>query len=550
MGKIKDNLLHIIITACLSSVIIYDFYFPHIKKNLNPWIFNDDTRQHIAPLYSYYDNTLFRDDYISQVFRESFLPPLYKGLFKLTSLAWSPEMVSVWISYILIFIFIIFLSLSAKDIAGWTGFYMTVLLVSTNCLYLERIVGGIARNFSLPILSIAMWALFKNKPFVICFLIILSATIYPFITPLLFAVLLCSLFLDKEQIDWSNKKKLLVTLATVVLTLIAIAPQLVGVLGQGGYIFNVKSSHPINVNSEGNIFSTLIMFCGACASLNGYLIGKVGFNLIFIILTLYVLIQYALSNKNAKKLLVFVLISLSAIILSRDIFRDIMLTQRLLIYPLIVFTPLVLMYSVKFCLEVPDKINFKNKDQIKRLISFALVSLSMFWAFEGSYRFSSRCGLVKKIKNNEREIYKRISTLSKDALIAGWPSGIIDSVPLLSRRKAFLTKETDRNLMKSFTAEMRDRMKALTDAYFAQDVKPIIDLNTKHKVDYLIVNLKYFTEAPKSHKKVYIKHLEDKFKQSNFLLPKIIDNYKAYSKDNYVIVDLNKFTQHFAQNQE
>ena len=96
---------------------------------------------------------------------------------------------------------------------------------------------------------------------------------------------------------------------------------------------------------------------------------------------------------------------------------------------------------------------------------------------------------------SHRPLYSFIATLPPDSVIAGWPLGIMDNVPYLGRRNAFLTYETHQVLHMEYMQEMRKRMTALIDAYLGQDIQPLLDLNKRFGVDYLLVDKRHFAKG-------------------------------------------------------
>ena len=71
----------------------------------------------------------------------------------------------------------------------------------------------------------------------------------------------------------------------------------------------------------------------------------------------------------------------------------------------------------------------------------------------------------------------------------------MDNVPYLSRRNVFLTYETHQVMHLEYMQEMRTRMTALIDAYLGQDIQPLLDLNKRFGVEYLLVDKRHFTKG-------------------------------------------------------
>jgi hypothetical protein len=94
-------------------------------------------------------------------------------------------------------------------------------------------------------------------------------------------------------------------------------------------------------------------------------------------------------------------------------------------------------------------------------------------------------------------VYAALRKLPKSAVVAGWPKGIMDNVPLVTLRTAFLTYETHVPYHTKMTELMRERMRALIEAYFARDPAPLRRLRDEFSVSHLLVDLRHFDgDAP------------------------------------------------------
>jgi hypothetical protein len=93
-------------------------------------------------------------------------------------------------------------------------------------------------------------------------------------------------------------------------------------------------------------------------------------------------------------------------------------------------------------------------------------------------------------------LLEAVGDTPRDALIAGWPNGPIQDVPLAARRVAFITWESHQAFHTGYLDAMRVRMRALIDAYFAADPEPLVRLRDAHGVTHLIVEPRHLDEHP------------------------------------------------------
>lgn len=100
------------------------------------------------------------------------------------------------------------------------------------------------------------------------------------------------------------------------------------------------------------------------------------------------------------------------------------------------------------------------------------------------------------VLNPETKMYEFVRSLPKDALIAGWPGGVIDNVPYVCRRRAFMTRENHLTFQKGYVLEMRRRIHALMIALFSDDARGLLELRDTFDVTHLIVEAEYLSKPP------------------------------------------------------
>ncbi len=97
----------------------------------------------------------------------------------------------------------------------------------------------------------------------------------------------------------------------------------------------------------------------------------------------------------------------------------------------------------------------------------------------------------------EEPVYTAIAGLPGDALIAGWPRGIIDNVPYLLRRRVLVSFETHQPQYAGYVLSMRRRAQAVFAAYFATTLEPILELRDRHGVTHLLIDHRALERPPR-----------------------------------------------------
>jgi hypothetical protein len=140
-------------------------------------------------------------------------------------------------------------------------------------------------------------------------------------------------------------------------------------------------------------------------------------------------------------------------------------------------------------------------------------------------------------------LYKFLSTLPKDVLIAGYPKDM-DDIPLFSKRKVLMNRELALPYYKNYYSEIRRRTFDFFAAYYSNDPGEILGFCRKYGIDYIVVNKNHFNKEFLSGKIYYspfgeyAKSLIEKNK--TFVLDNIADSKKVFKNDTYYVVNCEK----------
>ena len=104
-------------------------------------------------------------------------------------------------------------------------------------------------------------------------------------------------------------------------------------------------------------------------------------------------------------------------------------------------------------------------------------------------------GLTVRV-DPEEPVYVAIAGLPSDALLAGWPRGVIDNVPYLLRRRVLVSFETHQPQHAAYVLSMRRRAQAVFAAYFATTPEPILELRDRHGVTHLLIDFGRLERPP------------------------------------------------------
>jgi hypothetical protein len=143
----------------------------------------------------------------------------------------------------------------------------------------------------------------------------------------------------------------------------------------------------------------------------------------------------------------------------------------------------------------------------------------------------------------ETGLYRVIAALPPDAVVAGWPTGPIDSAPYLARRRALLTFETHQALHRGHTEEMRRRGRALIDAYFATAWRPVAALRDGFGVTHLLLDRRHLRGRPPDYFApfdTWIAEAWSRGQRAGFVLAQPPAGMTALAEGDLVLLDLGR----------
>jgi hypothetical protein len=169
--------------------------------------------------------------------------------------------------------------------------------------------------------------------------------------------------------------------------------------------------------------------------------------------------------------------------------------QRYAQYAIPVLVPLGLVAGLRGLFPAREREGPPTPGRARATTGFVLaVGTVVLLLFGGSGPLPRRDDYT--LRRPDRPLYSAIKKLDESALIAGWPEGVMNQVPIATKRTAFLTQETHMPYHSEMTLLMRERMRALIAAYFATDTWPLRELVTRFGVTHLVVEWSHFHTPP------------------------------------------------------
>lgn len=500
-----------LIAVCLVAGILAWLHGPvlasHVAFAFDPWHFADDVRVLIHPLFRVEDASVFPGDPSVEYFLRS-LPDGYRLLYETFGRVAGVVLLSKLLPYLLLAVTLGCLAFAAGRISGAGAVLGTLSLGLGSAYLLGRMAGGLPRSFALALLSAGVAALVAGRVRGLALLVVIAAGFYPVAALLLGVTLARWLLLPwQERGDaaaWSLRRRVVTVVVAGLLAGLVLLPSVVrlreyGVAitpalwrafpeaGPGGRFDAVDRPPfpPLPEAAESPLVATLV---GAGRPLvPGMNQADHGATFVMLLFALALIAWVLLARRRpeAQRMLSF----LAAVTLCHALALvsglRLFIPERYVAYGIPVLALVVVPAALGACTRAVRP----AVQLVPVLYNLALLALL-------GARGSSWTGITVAIPPAEFALYDAIRTLPRSAVIAGFPGEAIDNVPYLTRRAAFITRETQMPFHAQYTRLERERTRALIQGYFAVSNDALRAFRERTHVTHLLVDRRHFATRP------------------------------------------------------
>jgi hypothetical protein len=485
----------------------------HVREAANPLVFNDDVRQWIVP-FNRYTGEGVRSGHVPDDYHRSVMPAGYWLLYRGLAPVLDPATLSKLLPYPLFLVALFGVAMAARYLGGAPLALMALALALQAPQPFARMTGGLPRTFAFPLLSLGLWALVAGRARLLAALVVVAQAFYPVAAAILGLSLGTLLFIvpraDRgEAAGWSGRRRvaafvLVAACATAVFVPTALATARWGrmlgpadvasypELGPGGrFLPEDRAPYPDLPASARLILETTLKGAGPPLVPPGLPAQRADL-MTDGLAVLLVLGVTALAgwSQGARRMLALALASSVGYVAARAVAPHLSTPQRYLAYSL----PLLAMVALPAGTAALAQVGLRARTRRGTAVGAVLVVGTALLLLGG--RGDSRSGYTVVIDADTR-IYGFLRSLPPDALIAGWPGGVIENVPYVCRRSAFLTLETHQPIHEAYALEMRRRMSILIAALLGDDETALRDLHETFGVSHLIVDVRHFSQPPR-----------------------------------------------------
>lgn len=554
LPTIRKLLIFIFVFSC---IVAWKAYLVDLN---NPYVVGDDARSVLVGVLRFSDPNLFPNYFLAD-YAEHFVNPGVRFLYFLSSGFVDPIAFSKIISFFILVTSTIFLFKLIHEItSSMVSSTLASLFFASISTFKISIVGGFPRSFTLLLTILFLYFLIKRY-WIKVFAVLASAIlIHPISFLVCYGTFVLSSFSFKKgsiSIDKDRKRTISLIVSLAFATLILVPQNILNnssnigkTMGpaiakteaayyEGGRPGNVSlptqnvlqaSYHqligPFTLNSKAKTLD------GSGFSKEKSIVTRLLFGLT--LLWLYIAIKKGLKivPKEITCYLLSGLIcySLADIFFIKLYFPDRYIANFGLISLIIVFS------SLNFLLQSLDLFLVK-KIWFTLIVFFA--SLGIFLASD----FTSSIGM-----NNyfyDKPILEYISKLPNDTVVAAFPAGTADSIPLLARRKSFIFQELSNPLYDQHWKWVKGKTMELFHAYYSDDLKEVEHFMESNGINYFLVDSRHFKKDFLSRDKIYFNPFSEQILEiirgkKNFALQRIVPSNQDFRLREKYIVSLKK----------
>jgi hypothetical protein len=493
----------------------------HAARAFSKSIIADDMRIQLPYFFHYADPRLFPNDVIGRYHAEG-TSDLFRALYALGAKTVDVVVLGKIVTYVTLAVTIAGVVVTASKLSGRAAAFAAGILAIGSAVFIQRVAGGLPRSFAFPALAWAAACLAAGWPRGLAVITVVGAGLYPVI-PVICGMALSIFLLVLPRADrgparhWSLKKRLVVLGVTAFAAGLLLAPFALRMRKYGPAIRPAEVAVFPEIGRGGRVgpdeqiggpsFFEMAYEDAREAAVGagrGFVrswherikeprkgaIPLTGLTL----LTLFGVARLGLSRRGRgfRRLAALALAAFVGFHLAELVRPSLIHPQRYVKY---VVPILVLAVTPSVALAfLPRRALRGKRGQLFGTLAVLGWGLLLVGFLGG--RGPSRAGFTVEIEATDRGLFKAIRKLPVSALLAGWPKGAIDNVPLVARRTVFVNHQSYQPYHKKMTLELRRRATAVVEAALSSDTGALLRLRDEFGVTHFVVEREILRNPP------------------------------------------------------
>lgn len=548
--------------------VFYEPGLSRLNNILDPYAFNGDALQHIAPVWAFRNPALLGNDYILTYYLQALHPPLFKAIYAGLSVFVAPPIACKIVTLGLSAFFILICSLTAWRVSGGAAAFIALLFTTGASIKHAYCMGGLQRGFGFCSGALALYLMSTGNCVGLGILSVVSAVLYPAasvfsLTALGVLLILPGRFRGQAS-QWSLCKRAAFLAACAVLLGVAVLPQLRGAAPYGEQLTMKSEAEYAEWGrdgrySEGDRGVPVSFMRRVYSGARGGLIASSSkksaerearslslFDLspnqmcsIVLWATCAFTLFLAIRTRHqispiAARVAAFTIAMSISFIAATVLFPRLYIPSRYLALGLTPFFPAIFpcVWS-----EFAKRFSPGRSATVATILSL-LLGGSFFLATGWLHLQASPFASARK----QEPLIQFIQSLPEDTVIAAWPRGFANYIPMTTGRSVLVFEEGHQIFHRTFLEEMRRRMRALIEVFAAVDEKPIQELRKNYNVTHLLIDTELLTHNPQYFapfdREVRVARVAQK--GSPLYLEDLVKRAGVFTFEDFVLVDLAK----------
>jgi len=483
----------------------------HARNAADDTIFNDDVRQQIPPFFRYAEPELAEKDDLGDYYLANF-PLGFRALYTVAGRFRGAVTLSEVLPYLLLAGTVFCLAITAFRLGGSVAAFGAVALCLASSIYLAKSAGGLPRSFALPLFAAWLAAATWGRIRLAAAGVGLGALFYPVAAfcsgvALAVLVLLYPAASRGEAEGWSLRRRLLWLAAAATAGALLIAPvkwsargygPLLGPsdvdrypeAGPGGrYGPDIAPPYPSFVATTPEILEDVVFGAGQpwletpgtwARTAAG---GKAWLGAVLLVAGIGWL-RLVRRDPAAVRFTALLPAAVVCYYAARLLAPHLFVPARYAFYPVVLLATIGIPAGFAGLVRDPER---RWRGLRRRTAAVGLGCLALLLPVAGRGDPLAGLGTIQVARQPD-PIYDAVAALPPDSLVAGWPHGLLDNLPLLARRPVLLNYESHQAFHRDFVLETRERMNSVIAAYFASDVAPLLRLRETWGVTHFVVD--------------------------------------------------------------